>query len=85
MGYCILISVPIITIEDFFRERVKNKEFFGGEAIIFMKFIRGRPIFIKGWSHILRKFSGMNAILFYLIFRGKKKRQVLNRERGDGY
>ena len=45
---CILTSVPTIKIEDFFRGRVKNKELFGREAIIFMKFIKGRPIFIKG-------------------------------------
>ena len=36
-----------IKIEDFLRGRGKNIEIFGGEALIFMTFFRGRPIFFR--------------------------------------
>ena len=61
---------PGYYIGDFFTGTVKKLEFFGGEALIFTKFFRGKPIFfrvrthiLQGQAHILWKSSGVNAIL----------------------
>ena len=58
-------------------------EFFGERSFInFHKILqgrlipfRGRPIFLRGKTHILWNSSGVKVIL--LIFRGRKKTEVL--------
>ena len=54
-------------------------EFFGGEVLISTKFFRGRPIFLRGATHVLWKSSGVNR----MQLKGEKKRYVLNLNQGD--
>ena len=66
-----ILQGKVIRIEDFFRGRVKTKtktkkEFFGGEALIFTQFFRGRPIFCRDRS--------TQHPYFWEVFRGEYSR-----------
>ena len=66
-----ILQGKVIRIEDFFRGRVKTKtktkkEFFGGEALIFTQFFRGRPIFCRDRS--------TQHPYFWEVFRGECSR-----------
>ena len=53
-------------------------ECFVGEAIISTKFFRGRPIFFRGSRPMFNGSLQRRMQLFYSVFKGKKKRYLLN-------
>ena len=89
LGYCInfntrlpwlrnhgILQQQVIKTEDFFRGKVRKYGILWGQRFHFHEILHGQD------QHFLEVFR--NKMQFYLIFRGKKKRQVLNREWGLG-